>query len=631
MQLGVRAVEGWTSYDTYLFREGSHLRLYDKLGAHRTPDGFRFAVWAPAAQAVSVVGDFNGWDATRHPLRRVDESGVWEAVVPGVEVGQRYKYRVVGPGGAAFDKADPFAFRAEPPPGNASVVWELEYAWGDSEWMARRRSRNALEAPVSIYEVHLGSWRRGPGGRWLTYAELAPVLAEYARNMGFTHVEFLPVMEHPFYGSWGYQVTGYFAPTSRYGTPQEFMQLVDVLHQAGVGVLLDWVPSHFATDPHGLAWFDGTALYEHPDPRRGWHPDWGSAIFDYGRPEVRSFLLSSALFWLERYHADGLRVDAVASMLYLDYSRREGEWLPNEYGGRENLDAVRFLRRLNEEVYRHFPDVQTIAEESTAWPLVSRPTRVGGLGFGLKWDMGWMHDTLQYFQRDPVYRKYHHAQLTFRMLYAFSENFVLALSHDEVVHGKGSLWGRMPGDPWQKAAHLRLLFGYQFGQPGKKLLFMGGEFGQPWEWDHEAALAWELLDEPLHRGVQRWVEDLNRLYRQEPALHELDCDPAGFEWIDADDREQSVLSFLRKDRGGKVVAVVCNFTPVPREGYRVGVPRPGRWAEVLNSDAREYGGSGWGNYGGVQAEPVPHHGRPYSLRLALPPLGVVFLRWEGDG
>jgi 1,4-alpha-glucan branching enzyme len=624
-------VEGWTSYDTYLFREGSHLRLYDKLGAHRTPDGFRFAVWAPAAQAVSVVGDFNGWDATRHPLRRVDESGVWEAVVPGVEVGQRYKYRVVGPGGAAFDKADPFAFRAEPPPGNASVVWELEYAWGDSEWMARRRSRNALEAPVSIYEVHLGSWRRGPGGRWLTYAELAPVLAEYARNMGFPHVEFLPVMEHPFYGSWGYQVTGYFAPTSRYGTPQEFMQLVDVLHQAGVGVLLDWVPSHFATDPHGLAWFDGTALYEHPDPRRGWHPDWGSAIFDYGRPEVRSFLLSSALFWLERYHADGLRVDAVASMLYLDYSRREGEWLPNEYGGRENLDAVRFLRRLNEEVYRHFPDVQTIAEESTAWPLVSRPTRVGGLGFGLKWDMGWMHDTLQYFQRDPVYRKYHHAQLTFRMLYAFSENFVLALSHDEVVHGKGSLWGRMPGDPWQKAAHLRLLFGYQFGQPGKKLLFMGGEFGQPWEWDHEAALAWELLDEPLHRGVQRWVEDLNRLYRQEPALHELDCGPAGFEWIDADDREQSVLSFLRKDRGGKVVAVVCNFTPVPREGYRVGVPRPGRWAEVLNSDAREYGGSGWGNYGGVQAEPVPHHGRPYSLRLALPPLGVVFLRWEGDG
>lgn len=624
-------MEGWTSYDTYLFREGSHLRLYDKLGAHRTPDGFRFAVWAPAAQAVSVVGDFNGWDATRHPLRRVDESGVWEAVVPGVEVGQRYKYRVVGPGGAAFDKADPFAFRAEPPPGNASVVWELEYAWGDSEWMARRRSRNALEAPVSIYEVHLGSWRRGPGGRWLTYAELAPVLAEYARNMGFPHVEFLPVMEHPFYGSWGYQVTGYFAPTSRYGTPQEFMQLVDVLHQAGVGVLLDWVPSHFATDPHGLAWFDGTALYEHPDPRRGWHPDWGSAIFDYGRPEVRSFLLSSALFWLERYHADGLRVDAVASMLYLDYSRREGEWLPNEYGGRENLDAVRFLRRLNEEVYRHFPDVQTIAEESTAWPLVSRPTRVGGLGFGLKWDMGWMHDTLQYFQRDPVYRKYHHAQLTFRMLYAFSENFVLALSHDEVVHGKGSLWGRMPGDPWQKAAHLRLLFGYQFGQPGKKLLFMGGEFGQPWEWDHEAALAWELLDEPLHRGVQRWVEDLNRLYRQEPALHELDCGPAGFEWIDADDREQSVLSFLRKDRGGKVVAVVCNFTPVPREGYRVGVPRPGRWAEVLNSDAREYGGSGWGNYGGVQAEPVPHHGRPYSLRLALPPLGVVFLRWEGDG
>lgn len=621
--------QGWTSYDTYLFREGSHLRLYDKLGCHRVPGGFRFAVWAPSARTVSVMGDFNGWDPDRTPLQRVDDSGVWEAVVPQVEVGHRYKYRIVTPSGDALDKADPFAFHAEPPPGNASVVWELGYAWGDHEWMAHRGRRNALHAPISIYEVHLGSWRRGPEGRWLTYAELGPLLVEYVREMGFTHVEFLPVMEHPFYGSWGYQVTGYFAPTSRYGTPQEFMQLVDVLHRHGIGVILDWVPSHFATDPHGLAWFDGSALYEHPDPRRGWHPDWGSAIFDYGRPEVRSFLLSSALFWLERYHADGLRVDAVASMLYLDYSRREGEWLPNEYGGRENLDAIRFLRRLNEEVYRHFPDVQTIAEESTAWPMVSRPTALGGLGFGLKWDMGWMHDTLEYFRRDPIYRKYHHNELTFRMLYAFSENFVLALSHDEVVHGKGSLWGKMPGDPWQKAAHLRLLFGYQFAQPGKKLLFMGAELGQPWEWNHEAALAWELLDDPLHRGVQRWVEDLNRLYRQEPALHELDCDPTGFEWIDANDSEQSVLSFLRKDRAGRVVAVVCNFTPVPREGYRVGVPWPGRWAEVLNSDAREYGGSGWGNLGGVRTEPVPHHGRPYSLRLVLPPLAAVFLRWEG--
>ena len=622
--------EGWTSYDTYLLREGSHLRLYDKLGAHRTDRGFRFAVWAPRAPAVSVVGDFNGWDPRRHPLRRLDEGGVWEGEVPEAEVGHRYKYRIVGPSGDAFDKADPFAFRAEGPPGNASVVWELDYEWCDGPWMAQREKRNALDAPMSIYEVHLGSWRRRPDGRWLSYAELAPLLAEYVHHMGFTHVEFLPVMEHPFDGSWGYQVTGYFAPTARYGPPQEFMELVDVLHQHEVGVVLDWVPSHFATDPHGLARFDGDALYEHPDPRRGWHPDWGSAIFDYGRPEVRSFLLSSALFWLERYHADGLRVDAVASMLYLDYSRREGDWLPNEYGGRENLDAVRFLRRLNEEVYARFPDVQTIAEESTAWPLVSRPTSVGGLGFGLKWDMGWMHDTLQYFRRDPVHRHWHHQELTFRMLYAFSENFVLALSHDEVVHGKGSLWGKMPGDPWQKAAHLRLLLGYQIAQPGKKLLFMGGEGGQAEEWSHQTALAWEVLQDPLHRGVQRWVEDLNRAYRTEPALHQLDCDPAGFEWVDPDDHLHSVLSFLRKGRRGETVAVVCNFTPVPRTDYRIGVPHPGRWTELLNSDAREYGGSGWGNLEGVTAEEAPQHGRPYSLRLVLPPLGVVFLRWEGN-
>ncbi|MCL6499640.1 MAG: 1,4-alpha-glucan branching protein GlgB, partial [Firmicutes bacterium] len=475
--------------DLYLFREGTHTRLYEKLGAHLQEEGTRFAVWAPNAAAVRVMGDFNGWDPEADPLEPLGDSGIWVGVVRSARPGHRYKYRVVPRGGAPpLDKADPFAFWSEPPPGNASVVWDLAYAWADGAWMAERARRNALDAPISVYEVHLGSWTRRDDGRHLTYRELAPRLAEYVREQGFTHVEFLPVMEHPFYGSWGYHVTGYFAPTCRYGTPQEFMELVDTLHQHGVGVFLDWVPSHFATDPHGLARFDGTALYEHPDPRRGWHPDWGSAIFDYGRPEVRSFLLSSAHFWLDRYHADGLRVDAVASMLYLDYSRREGEWLPNEYGGRENLDAIRFLRQLNESVYRDFPGVQTVAEESTAWPMVSRPTSAGGLGFGLKWDMGWMHDTLQYMSRDPIYRKYHHEELTFRMLYAFSENFLLPLSHDEVVHGKRSLLEKMPGDDWQKFANLRLLLGYQYAQPGKKLLFMGGEVGQRREWDHEGSV-----------------------------------------------------------------------------------------------------------------------------------------------
>ncbi len=618
--------------DLYLFREGTHTRLYEKLGAHPQEEGTRFAVWAPHAAAVRVMGDFNGWDPEADPLEPLGDSGIWVGVVRSARPGHRYKYRVVPRGGAPpLDKADPFAFWSEPPPGNASVVWDLTYVWADGRWMAERAVRNALDAPISVYEVHLGSWRRRDDGRHLTYRELAPRLAEYVREQGFTHVEFLPAMEHPFYGSWGYQITGYFAPTCRYGTPQEFMELVDTLHQHGVGVFLDWVPSHFATDPHGLARFDGTALYEHPDPRRGWHPDWGSAIFDYGRPEVRSFLLSSAHFWLDRYHADGLRVDAVASMLYLDYSRREGEWLPNEYGGRENLDAIRFLRQLNESVYRDFPGAQTVAEESTAWPMVSRPTSAGGLGFGLKWDMGWMHDTLRYLARDPVYRKYHHQELTFRMLYAFSENFLLPLSHDEVVHGKRSLLEKMPGDDWQKFANLRLLLGYQYAQPGKKLLFMGGEIGQRREWDHEGSVDWHLLADPRHAGIQRWVRDLNRLYRTEPALHELDCEPEGFEWVDPDDRESSVLSFLRRAGGGRQVAVVCNFTPVPRQDYRVGVPEPGRWEEVLNSDAREYGGSGWGNFGGVRAEPVPRHGRPYSLRLVLPPLAVLFLRWEGSG
>jgi len=623
-----------TADDLYLFNEGSHLRIWQKLGAHPLRvdgvDGTYFAVWAPNAERVSVIGDFNGWRRGVHPLRPRERSGIWEGFVPGVGRGDLYKYHIESRyGGYRVDKADPVGFFHETPPRTASVVWDLRYEWRDGAWMEGRRRRNAADAPISIYEVHLGSWMRVPeeSHRWLTYRELAPRLVEYVTRMGFTHVEFLPVMEHPFYGSWGYQVTGYFAPTSRYGTPQDFMYLVDQLHQHGIGVFLDWVPSHFPTDEHGLGFFDGTHLYEHADPRKGFHPDWNSFIFNYGRNEVRSFLLSSALFWLEVYHADGLRVDAVASMLYLDYSRRPGEWIPNEYGGRENLEAIAFLRRLNEEVYARHPDVQTVAEESTAWPMVSRPTYVGGLGFGMKWDMGWMHDTLRYMRKDPIHRKYHHNDLTFRMLYAWHENFVLPLSHDEVVHGKGSLLGMMPGDEWQKFANLRALFGYMFTEPGKKLLFMGGEIGQWSEWDHDRSVDWHLLAFPLHAGVQRWVRDLNRLYREEPALHELDFQPEGFEWIDCNDSDSSVICFLRKPRtGGDLVLVVCHFTPVVRYGYRVGAPRGGFWREVLNSDALEYGGSGQGNAGGLEAEPVPHHGRPYSLSLTLPPLATVIFR-----
>ncbi|HLE80246.1 MAG TPA: 1,4-alpha-glucan branching protein GlgB, partial [Dehalococcoidia bacterium] len=502
-------------------------------------------------------------------------------------------------------------------------------AWGDQGWMGDRSRRNGLSAPLAVYEVHIGSWKRSPeeGHRLLTYRELAPELVDYVQRMGFTHVEFLPVMEHPFYGSWGYQTTGYFAPTSRYGTPQDFMYLVDYLHQHDIGVILDWVPSHFPTDEHSLGYFDGTHLYEHSLPEKGFHPDWGSFIFNYGRHEVRSFLLSSALFWLGRYHADGLRVDAVASMLYLDYSRKAGEWMPNQYGGRENLEAIDFLRRFNTDVFKNHPDVQTIAEESTAWPAVSRPIYVGGLGFGLKWDMGWMHDTLEYITREPIHRRFHQNQLTFRMIYAFHENFVLPLSHDEVVHGKGSLLGKMPGDDWQKFANLRLLLGYMYAQSGKKLLFMGGEIGQRREWEHDEGLDWYLLQDAPHAGVQRWIQDLNRCYRGEPALHELDTDPAGFEWIDAGDAESSIICFLRKGHSSHdTVLVVCNFTPVPRHNYRVGVPRGGSWSELMNSDAHEYGGSGQGNFGGVQAAPVRFHGRPYSLTITLPPLGVVFFK-----
>ena len=620
-----------TEEDLWWFAEGTHTNLYTRLGAHpvrsKERDGVYFAVWAPDAGAVSVIGDFNAWQPGRHPLHPRGSSGIWEGFVPGIGPGSLYKYHIVSRHGHVLEKADPLAFATEVPPRSASVVWDLEYTWNDRAWMERRAERNALHAPMAIYEVHLGSWRRGENGRWLTFRELAPLLADHVSHMGFTHVEFLPVMEHPFYGSWGYQTTGYFAPTARYGHPQDFMYLIDVLHQNGIGVILDWVPSHFATDGHGLGLFDGSHLYEHADPRQGYHPDWGSFIFNYGRHEVRSFLLSSALFWLDRYHADGLRVDAVASMLYLDYSRREGEWVPNPYGGRENLDATGFLRQLNEAVYRHFPGVQTIAEESTAWPMVSRPTYAGGLGFGLKWDMGWMHDTLQYMAREPIHRKYHHNQLTFRLLYAFHENFVLPLSHDEVVHGKGSLLGKMPGDDWQKFANLRLLYGYMYGMAGKKLLIMGSELA-PWgEWDHENSLDWHLLEYAPHRGVLQWVRDLNRVYRGERALHELDCDPAGFQWVEPNDADSSVLAFLRSGRSpGDWVLVVGNFTPVVRGGYRVGVPRPGFWRELLNSDAQEYGGSGAGNLGGVEAQPIPAHGFPYSLPLTLPPLGIVFLK-----
>ncbi len=630
-----------TEDDLYLFNEGSHYRLYDKLGAHpMTVDrtaGSYFAVWAPNARGLYVMGDFNGWDPTDTPLRPRGQSGIWEGFVPDIGQGDLYKYHVVSrERDYQVDKADPFAFYCQTPPGTASIVWKLDYEWGDGEWMAQRQSRNALDAPMAIYEVHLGSWRRVPeeGNRWLTYREMAHLLAEYVKRLGFTHVEFLPVMEHPFYGSWGYQTTGYFAPTSRYGTPQDFMYLIDYLHQQGIGVILDWVPSHFPTDEFALGYFDGTHLYEHSDPRKGFHPDWNSFIFNYGRDEVRSFLLSSALFWLDRYHADGLRVDAVASMLYLDYSRREGEWIPNQYGGRENLEAIDFLRRFNLEIYKEHPDVQTIAEESTAWPKVSRPIYDGGLGFGMKWDMGWMHDTLEYMSQDPVHRKYHHNELTFRMVYAFTENFVLPLSHDEVVHGKGSLLGKMPGDDWQKFANLRLLLGYMWSQPGKKLLFMGGEFGSWREWNHDESLDWHLLQYVPHAGMARWVEDLNRLLRGEPALHRLDFDPAGFEWISSDDAENSVLCFLRKNSTpGDTLLVVCNFTPVPRHNYRVGVPARGIWREILNSDARDYGGSGQGNMGGVEAAPIPYHGRTHSLNLTLPPLGVAFFKREpqGDG
>jgi 1,4-alpha-glucan branching enzyme len=622
-----------TAGDAYLFNEGNHYRLYQKLGSHPMEGGTSFAVWAPNAERVSVVGDFNGWNAESNPMRATGDSGIWEAFIPDLGQGSIYKYRIVSRNqGYTVDKADPFAVHAETPPKTGSIVWPLDYEWNDSDWMQNRRWRNAPDAPISIYEVHLGSWMRVPeeNNRSLNYREIAHRLAGHVTYLGFTHVEFLPVAEHPFYGSWGYQATGMFAPTSRYGTPQDFMYLVDVLHQHGIGVILDWVPSHFATDEHGLTYFDGTHLFEHADPRQGYHPDWGSYIFNYGRNEVRSFLLSSAMYWLDTYHIDGLRVDAVASMLYLDYSRKAGEWIPNQFGGRENLDAINFLRQFNTAVYGEYPDVQTIAEESTAWPMVSRPVYVGGLGFGMKWDMGWMHDTLKYFAIDPIHRRYHHNYLTFRMLYAFNENFVLPLSHDEVVHLKGSLSGKMAGDDWQKFANLRSLYGYMYAQSGKKLLFMGAEIGQWSEWNHESSLEWHLLQREPHAGLQRWLVALNHLYRHEPAMHELDFDPAGFSWLDANDSENSVIGLSRCGRSSDDdIIAVFNFTPVPRHSYRVGVPRGGYWAELLNSDAVEYGGSGMGNMGGVEAVPVEWHGRPYSITVTLPPLSATFFKAGG--
>lgn len=628
----------FTEQDIYLFKQGSHFKLFDKMGSHAMEvDGIKgvyFSVWAPNARHVSVIGNFNDWDPRAHALGvRWDSSGIWEGFIPRLKTGEVYKYHIVANGDHyRGDKADPYAVFSELAPKTASIVWDLDHEWQDQAWMKKRAKNNALNSPISVYEVHLGSWRRVPeeGNRSLTYREMAKPLAEYVKEMGFTHVEFMPIMEHPFYGSWGYQTTGYFAPTSRYGSPQDLMYLIDHLHQNDIGVIMDWVPSHFPSDAHGLVYFDGTHLYEHSDDRKGFHPDWKSYIFNYGRHEVKNFLISSAVFWFEKYHIDGLRIDAVASLIYLDYSRNEGEWIPNQFGGRENLEAIEFLKRLNYVIYTNFPDVQNYAEESTAWPMVTRPVYSGGLGFGLKWNMGWMHDTLVYFSKDPVHRKFHHNDLTFSMMYAFTENFMLSLSHDEVVHGKGSLLSKMSGDDWQKFANLRLLFGYMFTHPGKKLLFMGDEFGQWKEWEHESSVSWDCLNYPVHQGIQLLMKDLNHLYRTEPALYEIDFDPSGFEWIDFSDSENSVISYFRKAYSShEKILVAANLTPVPRYDYRLGVPHSGTWHEILNSDSVVYGGSGMGNLGSKEAENIPMHGRPYSINLILPPLSVSIFKNKG--
>ncbi|MEU7783644.1 1,4-alpha-glucan branching protein GlgB [Amycolatopsis sp. NPDC049159] len=617
--------------DLHLIGEGRHERLWEALGAHvrsyETPNGVvegtSFAVWAPNARGIRVIGDFNGWDGRGHPMRSLGSSGIWELFVPGVGVGTCYKFRILGADGNWQEKADPMAFATEQPPATASVVTASGHLWDDDEWVAQREATEWAAAPMSVYEVHLGSWRPG-----LDYRELADQLGDYLVETGFTHVELLPVSEHPFGGSWGYQVTSYYAPTSRFGSPDDFRYFVDRLHQRGIGVLVDWVPAHFPKDSWALAKFDGTALYEHADPRRGEQPDWGTLVFDFGRNEVRNFLVANALYWIEEFHLDGLRVDAVASMLYLDYSRNEGEWLPNQYGGRENLDAVKFLQELNATVYKRHPGIVMVAEESTAWPGVTRPTHLGGLGFGFKWNMGWMHDTLRYLSHEPIHRAYHHNEMTFSLVYAWSENFVLPLSHDEVVHGKGSLWGRMPGDAWNKAAGLRSLLAFMWAHPGKQLLFMGGEFGQPSEWSEQRSLDWHLLEEPLHRGVQDLLRSLNSVYRSSPALFSQDTSLDGFRWIDANDSSGNVLSFLRIGTDGSRLACVANFAGVPHHDYRVGLPAAGRWREVVNTDAEAYGGSGVGNLGVVEATDEPWHGQPASAVLQLPPAGVLWLLEE---
>jgi 1,4-alpha-glucan branching enzyme len=625
-----------SEFDLYLMGEGRHYDTYDKLGAHivtlAAVRGVNFAVWAPSAQRVSLVGDFNHWDGRVHPMRARGSSGVWELFVPELTEGAIYKYEIVGPNGNMLPlKADPYAFRAELRPATGSVVVDLDtYQWNDAQWIAERAKTNWFEKPISIYEVHLGGWRRIPdeNNRWLTYRELGDQLIPYVKDLGYTHIELLPIMEHPFDGSWGYQTIGYFAATSRHGTPAEFMEFIDRCHHAGLGVLLDWTPAHFPRDAHGLAQFDGTHLYEHADPRQGTHPDWGTLVYNYGRNEVQNYLISNALFWLDKYHIDGLRVDAVASMLYLDYSRKQGEWIPNQFGGRENLYAIAFLKRLNEVAYERFPGLLTIAEESTAWPSVSRPTYLGGLGFSLKWNMGWMNDTLGYFSTDPIHRKYHQNKLTFSLLYAFTENFVLPFSHDEVVHGKNSLLHKMPGDLWQQFANLRLLYGYQYAHPGKKLLFMGQEFAQRSEFSEDHSLDWHLLQYDSHRGIQRLITDLNKLFAAEPALHEVDFDWRGFEWLDCNDADNSVFSFIRRGkRPEDFFVVVLNATPVVRPGYRIGVPQAGFYQEALNTDAAIYGGSNVGNMGGIQAAPAPHMGRTHSLTMTLPPLAATFLKW----
>jgi 1,4-alpha-glucan branching enzyme len=623
--------------DLHLFGEGRHHEIYEKLGAHpiehQGVSGVAFGVWAPAARAVSVVGDFNSWDGRLHAMRTLGSSGIWELFIPDVPVGARYKYELVGADGELRLKADPYAFETELPPLTASVVSKPAHTWsqGNAQWLERREQSAPLSEPMSIYEVHLGSWRLNPleDNRSLNYLELADELSDYVKDLGFTHVELLPVMAHPFSGSWGYQVTGYYAPTPRFGSPDDLRTFVDRMHSNGVGLILDWVPAHFPRDEFALARFDGTALYEHADPRRGAHPDWGTLVFNFGRHEVRNFLIANALYWLRDYHIDGIRVDAVASMLYLDYSRREGEWIPNEFGGREDLDAVSFLKEMNEVIYGDQPGIVSAAEESTAWPGVSRPTYVGGLGFGFKWNMGWMHDTLAYFSQDPIYRRYHHHELTFSLMYAFSENFILPLSHDEVVHGKGSLLTKMPGDRWQKLANLRTLYAYMWAHPGKKLLFMGCEFAQEAEWGYARSLDWHLLENPQHAGIQSLVRDLNRLYRAEPALWELDSDPAGFWWLEPNDADANVLAFARASRDGeRVLVFAANLSPIPRERYRIGLPRACRWKEAINTDSTFYGGSDMGNLGGVDPEPIPWNGQPVSAEITLPPLAAVWLMPE---